>query len=208
LYPYSNSSNVQFSDFPDINPNVTAQHSTGFKIGASVDYHFNNRWAIGTELLYYKQTGTFQSVKSSRQTQYRFGAEFTTFELVPESLHYLEIPLLAKRKWNKHALEFGLSTNLLLSVKSNIGTYQYANMEQPTLDATSSSFSYDDGFAKRHFRGLLGYQYQVINRLQLGVRMNYILGNGILDKEYTAPFRFIILESRPINFDLKMTYRW
>lgn len=208
MYPYSNSSDVQFSDFPDINPNVSAKHFTGFKLGASVAYQLNHNWALGTELLYYQQTGTFQSVRSSRQIQYRFGVDSTTFELVPQHLHYLEIPLFIQRKWNKHALEMGLSTDFLLGVRNAIGTYQTNNMNRPSLEKEASTWGYKDGFAKWHFRGLLGYQYQISTNIKMGLRMNVILGNGILDKNYDAPFRFILLESRPINFELKMSYRF
>lgn len=213
LYPFSNTSELQFAEFPDINPAVTAQQWVGFKLGATARYHLNQRWAVSAGLLYYKQTGTFQSVRSSRRVTYRFGLESTTVDLVPQSLHYLEMPILISRKYHKHSIELGGAVDLLLGVNNTIGTYENIGDDELVLTPQKSTWKYQDGFSRRHVRALLGYQYQVLKSLHLGLRINYAIGGGILDSNYSASFsgsssRFILLESRPTNVELKMTYYW
>lgn len=208
IYPYSQSANLQYADFPDQTFEGIADKLTGFKIGLTATYPLNDAWSLRAEALYYQQRGTFQSVRSSPQIKFLFGSTQQTLELIPSSLHYLEIPVLGLWKRQKHQVIFGASLNFLLGLYGKIGDYtQNGTANAPTLNETQKGWMDKEGFAPIRAHALLGYQWQMNQRLGLGLRVNYTLGS-ILDKNYEAPYSFILLENQPLNLEARVEFKF
>ena len=204
VYPYSQAVHLEYADFPDQIFKGVAKKITGFKIGLTATYHLNDIWSIQTEGLYYQQRGTFQSIRSSSQVQYRFGLIRTTLEAIPESLHYLEVPILGVWKKRQYAFELGVSLNYLMGVKAAIGKYERNNAASiPILNENQSGWMSKEGFSKLHSHLILGGRWNLSNRLYVGLRANYSIGN-ILDKNYDAPYSFTLLENKPFHLELRL----
>ena len=184
LYPYRNEAN---------------ESVIGWRLGGVVQYRFSSEWSLASGLGYRLRTGQFSFAKQETIASYRFGKEEEQYLLLPNQLHYLDIPIEIRYTSGKHHIGTGVRLNYLLGIRGNLRTFSELETE-PNLFNTNKvdqGWIVKNGFKNTPIDVLLSYQFQLSKRFVWNVQMNYTLGS-VLDESYNPPFPLLLRESKPL----------
>ncbi len=144
--------------------------------GIVMTYPLSNRWAINLEGNYVNQFYTFDAVKTAKRITYTFGKNISDDALTPDRLHRIEIPLYLSFRFGKHPyknqINFGVSMARLLASTGKI--ISNSNETQTVLDEGKIV---TDAFNTNPIYGILGYEYRLNKRLNIGLRGTYQFSN-------------------------------
>jgi hypothetical protein len=189
LYPYFNGSNP----------------SVGGMIGGAVGYQFRKDWRVIFGLNYRYRTGTFDFAKGTTIANYRFGAEEQSYFLLPDALHYLEMPVLARKTWGRHQMDGGVRLSYLLGVQGSLESSFVGEGRPESTQVEQRGWLAQDGFVAWHMDVVVGYAVNVHPRLAIWTNVNYSVP-GLLDGNYPSPFGLQLQESRPLFVDLGLRF--
>lgn len=173
--------------------------------GLAAGYRITPEFAILGELSYRKYSSEFEVAAESIQNTQAFGLDKDRYTLVPENLHYLEVPIYGQYSYNKHRIEAGLSSNFLTGAKGSLfyedqlfpwqrtdeeNLIYQQQIEQIQAQEPSSRESIEpfrksvkeesgwiqtEGIRKFQAFGMLGYRFSILKHLDIGVRAKYRL---------------------------------
>lgn len=153
------------------------QHA-GFKIGTSVSYNFNRKWALALGLAHQCTWQSLQNlVPQSIIAQYN--QDLDNQELHKYSfVAYLQIPLLVRYKITpKWHLESGLMYSAYIPNMANsdvlISDNSNTTPTNPTTNPPPQFLSLDDIIPNSNTYATLGLQYQFSNRWKIAVQYQY-----------------------------------
>ena len=145
-----------------------------FSGGIAISYPFSNHWAIHTEANYVNQFYDFDAIKSARRIFYTFGKNIVDDALTPERLHQIEIPLYFSYRFGKHPykhqINMGASVGKLIQVGGKV--ISTMNAESKT---TNTGKIVTDAFNTTNFKALIGYEFHLNKRFNIGLRGSYQL---------------------------------
>lgn len=179
----------------------------GWNAGVFATYHLHPNWGIQSGLQYRLRTGQFGFAKESNIASYRFGREEQRFLLLPNQLHYLEMPLVVQYSNAKHQLGLGVRLQYLLGVRGSLRNTFDADSE-PNLFNTNElnqGWIVKDGFKEWPIDLTASYFYGITKRWQIGLEASYTIG-GITDQNYERPFPIIYKESLPISLNVGLRF--
>jgi len=165
--------------------NTTGQ-STGFNtnltVGAGFEHFVSRRVGLLVEAQYVRRSG-YELERSSKQIEYFLQPTTTTQYVTTESAQYLHLPItLRYRVKNRHSLIGGGFASAVMEAK---------NERRKTIDSPEGfeeeligkRKGYTEGLNPVQFGIVVGYEYQALEFLQLGLRFNHGM-NGVTNKEY------------------------
>jgi hypothetical protein len=179
----------------------------GWNAGIFATYHFDPNWGVQSGLQYRLRTGQFGFAKESNSDSYRFGREVQRFLLLPNQLHYLEMPLVVQYSNAKHQLGLGVRLQYLLGVRGSLRNSFNADSE-PNLFNTNEvnqGWIVKDGFKEWPIDLTASYFYGITKRWQIGLEASYTIG-GITDQNYERPFPILYKESLPISLNVGLRF--
>ncbi len=148
---------------------VRQQWWRGAAFGLTASYDLNKDWAIGADLLYTYQTGTFNKLKESEQINYSFGARVEQFTLTPTALHGIELPVYLIHKVQSHRLQAGFNLGYFIAMRAHVDARNSLYpWERETEDEIQTRFS-----ATRREDTIWADQLDPIRRLQLALQLGY-----------------------------------
>lgn len=185
--------------------NADAERLIGFAGGVNFEYKLSWRYNLEAALRVRQRTGTFEKVAETSVLYYGFGRSEATFNLLPSSLYYLELPLGVSRAFGVHHLEAGVVTSHLLGVQG--GLKNVLNPEAAQGAITEDDGWIDpDGFKKWHWNVYLQYGLHYHRNMAVTLGVYYTLG-GLLDAQFDAVPDPVLLESRPVFIDIGIQYK-
>lgn len=140
--------------------------------GVYARFPLNEKMAIGTGLTYWKRTNLNSSMQGD-STVYDFGfQDFRTITSVLE-LHYLEMPLSFQYTLNdKHTFLAGANISYLLTALGGQSQLVMTDFSSTSLPLTVN-YGYRNWVNTVDVALMAGYQYQVVNRLNIGMVGQY-----------------------------------
>ncbi|MEN0004575.1 MAG: outer membrane beta-barrel protein [Bacteroidota bacterium] len=179
-----------------------SEKAIGATAGVQVSYAWNDRWRVLTGLSYRYRTGDFDFAKAATISNFRFGREDQRFFLLPESLHYLELPMGGQWTKGLHQLEMGIRWSYLLGVRGSLeSTFGEEGNPFGNTQQEDSGWIEEDGFVQWHLDALVGYGFRLNRRWSVWTRVNYTIP-GLLDGNYPSPFGLQLEESEPVFIDV------
>lgn len=141
--------------------------------------------------------------QASLQRTYGFGVSENSFELIANSLHYLDFNAGATYKRNRHQLHAGAGATYLVGARGQLEQAQKAESELAygSVSAISEGWIAAEGLSNWLFRGHAGYAFEVFPNLQLAGRVQYSITPILSD---TAPEQPRL---SPVSFDLMLKYK-
>ncbi|MEZ4824862.1 MAG: outer membrane beta-barrel protein [Bacteroidia bacterium] len=147
----------------------------------------------------YQGRGGLHADSTYRSTDFSFGAETMATTISPQTLHYLEIPLVADiRLRGRHSLLAGANLSLLLNARSEVRRQLILPFETQDME-TTKEWGYTQGFRPMDMSLTAGYRYYLGRGTRVGFQGNYGLRditeqgffrNAVMDRN--LQFRFIL----------------
>lgn len=190
FYPYSGGENVLL---------------IGWSTGLNLNYKLAGHLRLETALRFRKRRGAFNKVDETSVFYYGFGRSESTFNLIPNSLYYLEVPLGISRSFGYHQLEIGAVSAYLMGVRGNLKNVLNPELPQELI-TESKGWLEEDGFKKWHWDVYLEYGFQYNRKIRYTIGLNYTPGK-IIDQQFNPGQDFILKESRPLFIDLGVSYK-
>ncbi|MEM7657256.1 MAG: outer membrane beta-barrel protein, partial [Bacteroidota bacterium] len=172
------------------------------QLGLHYAYAIQPKWRIHIGLNYAQQ-GVEQLTKSFPSRSFGFGFESETQTLTPQSLHFVEVPLLVERRFgNRHFFQFGMNGAYLAQVSSQ-WTTSAANSFEEAQAMSETRWGYRQGFRPWQLRPTLGYRYYLGKGCLIGLQGQAGL-TKVLDGSFyepTAPMQNLQLRAT-LTYDL------
>ncbi len=150
---------------------------TQFGGGVVVSRAFNTHWRAETGLQYQFLQGSLPNTKNASQVQYSFGKSINLYELKPNQIHRLMLPVSLQYTHGAHMIEFGGAAHYLAGVRGNLTSAD----SMGTIN--QRGWVPTDGLRKLNVGLFTGYRYRVAPGLVVGVRVHY-LPNSLWHKDY------------------------
>ncbi len=181
--------------------------------GLSLRYRWLTQWSVQSDFLYEWRGGQFGNAGTVAERRYNFGLEEKVFELRPESLHYLNIPIYLQFKNGRQYLEAGLSMSYLIGARGELRENTFLQPWERSSNATmetkvetrvaESGWLDDSAFRTWRMGVLLGYRYELGKKWNLSLQAQYRLPSLVVDPENP---KAILRESGPLQFRLGLSF--
>jgi len=140
--------------------------------GIVISYPISNRWIINLEGNFVNQYSEFTALKTAKRIMYTFGKNTYEDALTPDRLLSVEVPLYLSYRFGKqpykHQFNFGGAVSRLLQVNGNVVSFYKTGDE--IIDSGKIS---TNAFNSININGILGYEYQINKRFNIGLRARY-----------------------------------
>lgn len=182
------------------NSDTRAAISTHPSVGLRYSYSLGKGIRLQTGLLY-QGRGGLNADSTYRSVNFSFGAETEATTISPQSLHYVEVPLMADvHLAGRHYLMGGVNLAYLINTRSDVHKEKILPFE--TVDMGSNkAWGYRQGFQPLDASVTVGYGYYLNRGLRLGVRANYGL-RDITDDS------FFLNNTRDRNLQLRLVLEY
>ncbi|MEO1409139.1 MAG: outer membrane beta-barrel protein [Bacteroidota bacterium] len=200
--------------FGDAYPAATDdQWWLGGGAGLGLRYRWLPRWSVRADLLYEGRRGQFGTAGSVAQRRYTFGLAEKTFELRPQSLHYLDLPIALQLRNGRQTIEAGLSLTYLLGARGDLRERTFllpwerggSDPQSPRVESRVLESGWLDASAFRTWRvgALLAYRYHLSRHWSLALQARYRVPQLVVDRENP---QLILRESGPLQFRLGLSF--
>ncbi len=148
------------------------RYKNSFFIGAHYARHLSSNWYLNTNLVYQK-TEAQNISKEFKDISYGFGSSKKITTVTAQNLHYLELPIYATYQLSsRHSFDAGTYVSYLINASSKITEVNEKSFES-TQVYTKTGWGLNDGINSFDAGIIVGYNYKVNDKLQLGGRLNY-----------------------------------
>ncbi|MCB0553693.1 MAG: hypothetical protein KDD02_09095 [Phaeodactylibacter sp.] len=181
----------------------------GATVGVLASYSVRERLLLFGGLQYRVRTGAFQPSDNSEVNTYRFGISREQFTILPNRLHYLEIPIGLAFSRERHSLSAGLSWNYLLGIQGSLYAAEKTEFGLafgPAREADGGWLA-ETGFRKQSLSLLADYYYRIWGRIQLGAVLQYTPGGILEERGPEAPDTRLLKESGPLLLGVGLKIR-
>tara|TARA_R110002050_G_scaffold290260_1_gene443785 strand:- start:116064 stop:117395 length:1332 start_codon:yes stop_codon:yes gene_type:complete len=171
-----------------INLNRSLTDPSSNKLGGSeffgLTYHhfLNGGLSLKIDLLY-NSRNVLDSHKEYAKKIYGFGSKSEQTVVESQRLVYLELPAMVNYGIGNHNIMLGGSFSYLATGLHKVTTTYTSQLEGVSYEE-SMQWGYTNGYKAYDFSVAAGYEYNVSQRLDLGMRLNY----GLLDVTNNAYF--------------------
>ncbi|MEZ4776147.1 MAG: outer membrane beta-barrel protein [Bacteroidia bacterium] len=133
--------------------------------------------------LTYQSRGGLQADSTYRSVAFAFGAETQATTISPQTLHYLEVPLLVDfRLSGRHYVMAGVNVSRLVNSRSLV-TKQLILPFDTEDQGTTREWGYTQGFKPVDVSVMAGYGYYLNKGVRVGIQGNYGL-RDITDEKF------------------------
>lgn len=148
----------------------------GMTAGLTMKYKLRPQISLNADLIYQYRSGNFSPVASTTNVNYSFGKKEIENQLLPTSLHYVELPVYLQYQIGSHFLEGGLSASYLVGVRGGIAQKDLLDANPNPIKIDNGTWLEKDGFKSMNAQVMLGYQFGLSQNASIGLRANYTLG--------------------------------
>ena len=159
----------------------------GYNGGFFLGYKLNRNLSLEAELFYSVLRNKYNTVDETSLTTYSFGREDSNYNITPEEIHAVELPLLLNYSFGsmankdfrtadrflRHHLNFGASATFVNGIKGNL-LQQIDNNE---IADPVSGWLNSDYYNKLNYNLLFGYDYALTKAIKIGLRAKYQLND-------------------------------
>ncbi len=149
-------------------------------IGLTYNHYFKGGLMLQADLYYQSRRGVNVSYEFEKK-EYDFGSRSEQTTIYTENLNYIELPVSVKYSFGRHFILAGVGAAYMFNCKNRVETVYVVNGISSTENETS--WGYTEGLNKWDFSVLAGYEFMIIENLNLGLRINYGL-NDITNGTY------------------------
>lgn len=156
--------------------------STSPVLGLRYAYALTPSLRLQTGLIY-QSRGGLHADSTYRSVAFAFGAETQATTISPQTLHYLEVPLLMDvRLSGRHYVMAGVNVSRLINSRSLVN--QQLILPFDTQDqGTTKEWGYRQGFRPMDVSVMAGYGYYLNKGIRIGIQGNYGL-RDITDEKF------------------------
>jgi len=159
----------------------------GYNGGVFFGYRLNRNLSLEAELFYAVLRNRYNAVDETSLTTYSFGREDSDFNITPEEIHSIELPLLLNYSFGsiagkdfktadrflRHHLNFGASASFVNGIKGNLSQ----RIDNNEIVDPVSGWLNSDYYNKVNYNLLFGYDYALTKDIRIGVRAKYQLND-------------------------------
>ena len=187
---------------------ATDRQVVGWRAGLQGRLSLGGRWQLLAAFAYRQRWGTFFATQGNTAGRLSFGRTESQQFLLPERLHYLEVPVGISCRLTEHTLQAGGGISYLLGVR---GSLQQTHDDELQWSGSPSEerqrgWLATDGFREWSFQLWLGYQYEFTPRTAAGFRWTWTPGT-ILAAGYEGPEDTYLREAKPLFLELGLRYQ-
>jgi hypothetical protein len=182
---------------------TTEKNFIGFVAGVNYTKSLKRTLNLDVGLRYRNRFGMFSEASSSEQTTYAFSRSVERFYVLPEKMHFLEVPVAIQYVKNRHALSLGFNGSYLLGLRGTLNKEGYGESfsEGGETEVLNNGWLQTSGIKLLHCDVFASWDMAVNPEVSLGVKLNYSLGTILKDSNSG-----IYLESKPVFFDVGLRY--
>ena len=180
----------------------------GGQIGIGGRYNFKKSSFAYADIGYRLVSGTFGVAQESQVQRFGFGLSQENFQLTPSQLHYISTNIGIGKRWQRHQAYVGLSYQYLLGIKGGLSGREKTafSLDFSTAQTIEEGWLDEKGYHKNVFGGVLGYQFALSKKLNIGIELEYWPG-GLLDESVALPKTSRLKENGPVFIDFGMYYQ-
>ncbi len=178
-------------------------NQAGALLGLGASWPGRDGFGLYAEGLYRIRPLSDLPTQASLQRTYGFGLTENAFELMANSLHYVDVNAGATYALGRHQLHAGAGATYLFGARGQLEQAQKpeAELDYGPVSAISEGWIATEGLSQWLFRAQAGYAFEVFPNLQLAGRVQYSI-TPILSA--TAPEQPRL---SPVSFDLMLKYK-
>lgn len=168
--------------------------------GLSYKYILGRKLGLNANLLY-QSRGGINTQKQFVNTEFGFGSQTDSVTVQAQKLHYIEMPIYVDYLvGGKHSFIGGISASYLLDSRSDVTTKSSNTYDAWETNAKESG--HNDGFERIDASAILGYEYFINPKFNIGLRMNYGLIDVTKDEYFGSDF-----SNRNLQFRFYLNYK-